>query len=91
MTQFIQSRISNQAQKVDTIRFQEAVKPVYPVIPEPRRQTIPILQKDQSYPIPPEIITNMNSPIQNKETQQNIIKKEIKPQAPPEPTILHDT
>jgi hypothetical protein len=40
--------------------------------------------------IPPEIITNMNPPIQSKATQQKIIIKEIKPQAPPEPTPLHE-
>ena len=35
MTPFIQSLISNQAQKVDRIPIKDAVKPVNPVIPEP--------------------------------------------------------
>ena len=82
--------ISNQTQKVDRIPINDAVKPVNPVIPEPIPKYTPISQKDQSHPIPPEIITNMNSPIQSKATQQKIIKKEIKPQTPPELTPLHD-
>jgi hypothetical protein len=52
----------------------DAVKPVNPVIPEPIPRYTPISQKDQSYPIPPRIITNMNSPIKSKETQQKIIE-----------------
>ncbi len=75
MTPFIQSLISNQAQKVDRIPIKDAVKPVNPVKPEPIPQYTPISQKDQSHPIPPEIITNMNSPTQSKETQQKIIIK----------------
>jgi hypothetical protein len=70
MTPFIQSLISNQAQKVDRIPIKEAVKQVNPVIPKPPPQTIAVPQTDQSHPIPPEIITYMNLPIQSKETQQ---------------------
>jgi hypothetical protein len=36
MTPLIQSLISNQAQKVDRIPIRDAVKPVNPVIPEPK-------------------------------------------------------
>ena len=56
MTPFIQSLISNQAQKVDRIPIKDAVKPVNPVIPEPIPQAIPVPQKDQSHPIPPDIL-----------------------------------
>jgi hypothetical protein len=90
MTPLMQSIISNQMQKVDRIPVKDAVKPINPVIPEPIPQAIPIPQKDQSHPIPPELITNMDLPIPSKQTQQKLIKKTIKPQSPPEPTPLHD-
>ena len=77
MTPFIQSLISNQAQRVDRIPIRDAVKPENPVIPEPIPRYTPISQKDQSHPIPPEIIANMNSPIQSKETQQKIIRNKL--------------
>jgi hypothetical protein len=73
MTPFIQSLISNQAQRVDRIPIRDAVKPVNPLIPEPIPRHTPISQKDQAHLIPPEIISNMNPPIQSKETQQIII------------------
>jgi hypothetical protein len=75
MTPFIQSLISNQAQKVDripvnplnpktppqTIPISEGdVKPVNPVIPKPIEQYKPNPQTDQSRPIPPEIIMDSN-------------------------------
>jgi hypothetical protein len=90
MTPLMQSIISNQMQKVDRIPVKDAVKPINPVIPEPIPQAIPIPQKDQSHPIPPELITNMDLPIPSKQTQQKLIKKTNKPQSPPEPTPSHD-
>ena len=88
MTPFIQSLISNQAQKVDKIPIKDAVKPINPVVPQPPPQ-LPVPQV-QSHPIPPEIIMD-KLPIQSKKTQEKIIQKEIKPQAPPpEPTPLHN-
>ncbi len=58
MTPFMQSIRSNQAQKVERIPIQDAVKPVNPDIPKPPPQTILILQKDPSHPIIPEIISD---------------------------------
>jgi hypothetical protein len=81
MTPFIQSLISNQAQKVDSI--EDAVKPVNPVIPEPIPQAIPMPEKDQSHPIPPDIIidSNIQLPIHNKHIHhkylQNMIQRQI--------------
>ena len=79
------------------------VKPINPVIHRPIPQYTPNPQTDQSHPIPQgidvikapripqhEIITDIKLPIQSKKTQQKLIKKEIKPQMPPEPTPLHD-
>ena len=40
MTPFIQSLISNQAQKVDKIPIKDAVKPINPVVPQPIPQSI---------------------------------------------------
>ncbi len=77
-------------QKVDRIPIKDAVKLITPVIPEPIPQAIPIPQKDQSHPIPPELTSNMNLPIESIQTHQKLIKKIIKPQNPPEPTPLHD-
>ena len=70
MTPLMQSIISNQMQKVDRIPVKDAVKPINPVIPEPIPQAIPIPQKDQSHPIPPELITNRNFSTQGKQAQQ---------------------
>jgi hypothetical protein len=88
MTPFIQSLISNQAQKVDKIPIKDAVKPINPVVPQPIPQSIQVPQV-QSHPIPPEIIMD-KLPIQSKKTQKKIIQKEIKPEMPPEPTPLHN-
>lgn len=88
MTPFIQSIISNQAQKVDKTPIpsnpkkppqaisQDDVKPVNPVIPKPIEKYTPNPQTDQSHPIPPEIImdSNISSSIN--------LEKEIKPQMP---------
>ena len=88
MTPFIQSIISNQAQKVDRTPIpsnpkkppqaisQDDVKPVNPVIPKPIEKYTPNPQTDQSHPIPPEIImdSNISSSIN--------LEKEIKPQMP---------
>ena len=53
MTPFIQSLISNQAQKVDRIPISGGdVKPINPVIPKPKPQYIPNPQTDQSHPTP---------------------------------------
>ena len=49
MTPFIQSLISNQAQKVDKIPIKDAVKPINPVVPQPIPQSIPVPQV-QSHP-----------------------------------------
>jgi hypothetical protein len=80
MTPFIQSLISNQAQKVDRIPIKDAVKPINPVVPQPIPQSIPVPQV-QSHPIPqgwedlkgprapPEIIMD-KLPIQSKKTQK---------------------
>ncbi len=84
MTPFIQSLISNQSQKVDRIPINDAVKPVNPVIPEPIPQAIPIPQKDQSHPIPPNIITdsNIQLPIHNKHIHHKNLQNMIQPQVP---------
>ena len=85
MTPFIQSIISNQAQKVSRIPISEGdVKPVNPVIHKPPPQTIPVPQTDQSHPIPPEIImdSNISSLIHDKHTHNKNLQKEIKPQVP---------
>jgi hypothetical protein len=73
MTPFIQSLISNQAQKVDKIPIKDAVKPINPVVPQPIPQSIPVPQV-QSHPIPPEIIMD-KLPIQSKKnTKKNNTK-----------------
>ena len=84
MTPLMQSIISNQLQKTDRVSITDAVKPVNPIIPETIPQYTPISQKDQSHPIPPEIImdSNISSLIHDKHTQNKILQKEIKPQAP---------
>jgi hypothetical protein len=84
MTPFIQSLISNQAQKVDRIPIKDAVKPVNPVIPEPPEQYKPNPQTDQSHPIPPEILidSNIQIPIHNKHMDHRNLQKEIQPQVP---------
>ena len=84
MTPFIQSIISNQ-QKVSRIPISEGdVKPVNPVISQPKPQYTPNPQTDQSRPIPPEIImdSNVSSSIHDKHTQNKNLQKEIKPQVP---------
>ena len=84
MTPFIQSIISNQAQKVDRIPIKDAVKPVNPVIPEPPEQYKPNPQTDQSHPIPPEILidSNIQISIHNKHMNHKNLQKEIQPQVP---------
>ena len=84
MTPFIQSIISNQ-QKVSRIPISEGdVKPVNPVISQPKPQYTPNPQTDQSRPIPPEIImdSDVSSLIHDKHTQNKNLQKEIKPQVP---------
>ena len=99
MTPFIQSIISNQAQKVDRTPIpsypkkppqaisQDDVKPVNPVIPKPIEQYVPTPQTDQSHPIPPEIImdSNITSSIHDKHMKHKNLEKEIKPQMPKVP------
>ena len=96
MTPFIQSLISNQAQKVDRIPIstnpvnptkptipisQDDVKPVNPVIPEPIPQYIPNPQTDQSHP-EITIDSNIQPPIKNKRIRHKDwnLQKEIKPE-----------
>ena len=81
MTPLIQSLISNQAQKVDRIPIRDAVKPVNPVLNKPPPQAIPISQKDQSHPIPPDIV-DVQSPIHNKPINQKNLQKIVQPQVP---------
>jgi hypothetical protein len=94
MTPFIQSLISNQAQKVDRIPIKDAVKPVNPVIPEPIPQAIPVPQKDQSHPIPPDIIidSDIQLPIHNKHMHHKNLQNMIQPQVPQikPPKIIKD-
>jgi hypothetical protein len=94
MTPFIQSLISNQAQKVDRIPIKDAVKPVNPVIPEPIPQAIPVPQKDQSHPIPPDIIidSDIQLPIHNKHIHHKNLQNMIQPQVPQikPPKIIKD-
>jgi hypothetical protein len=95
MTPFIQSLISNQAQKVDRIPIKDAVKPVNPVIPEPPPQAIPVPQNDQSHPIPPDIIfdSDIQLPIHNKHLHHKHLQNIIQPQVPKikPPKIIKDT
>jgi hypothetical protein len=84
MTPFIQSLISNQAQKVDRIPMKDAVKPVNPVIPEPPPQAIPVPQKDQSHPIPSDIIidADIQLPIHNKHLHHKHLQNVVQPETP---------
>ena len=84
MTPLIQSIISNQAQKTDKIPIKDTVKPLNPVIPEPPPQPIPIPQKDQSHPIPPEIIidSNFQIPMHNKHMHHKNLQNQLQPQTP---------
>ena len=90
MTPFIQSLISNQAQKVDRIPISGGdVKPINPVIPKPKPQYIPNPQTDQSHPIPQtipakgweNIIGNL-LPKQKPQPQPIPIKEIVKPVNP---------
>lgn len=105
MTPFIQSLISNQAQRVDRIPTnpintktppisQGDVKPINPVISEPIPQYVPNPQTDQSHPIPPEIImdSNIDSSIHNKHMHHKNLQNQIKPQVPKKPKkLINDT
>jgi hypothetical protein len=94
MTPFIQSLISNQAQKVDRIPIKDAVKPVNPVIPKPPPQTIPVPQTDQSHPIPPDIIidSDIQLPMHNKHMYNKNLQNMLQPQVPKNkpPKIIKD-
>jgi hypothetical protein len=90
MTPFIQSLISNQAQKVDRIPISGGdVKPINPVIPKPKPQYIPNPQTDQSHPTPQtipakgweNIIGNL-LPKQKPQPQSQPIKEVVKPVNP---------
>jgi hypothetical protein len=84
VTPFIQSLIANQEQKVDKIPIKEAVKPFKPVIPKSPPQAIPIPQKDQLHPIPPNIISDshIQLPIHNKHLHHKHLQNMIQPQTP---------
>jgi hypothetical protein len=76
MTPFIQSIVSNQAQKRDRIPIKGAVIPINPVKPKPS-QVIPRSQTHQSHPIPPDIIidTDIQLPIHKTRTTQKFTKR----------------
>jgi hypothetical protein len=85
MTPVIQLVIANQAQKVDRIPIQEEVKPsskTYKAKPPPR--AIPIQQKDQSYPIQPEISidSDIQLPIHDVYMDYKNLRNIVQPQTP---------
>ena len=92
MTPFIQSMISNQiANQPNTggggIIKEKDIKPVNPVLPNPKDEITKNPQTDQSNPIKPDDIimdSDITTPIHSKHQQHKTVQQMIKPQVPPE-------